>query len=228
MPLMSIIGQASAKTIYLVSYPRSGSTLLRKYFSLLQGRPQRSVYEDDIIDEFSEPLTRALDDIDLVKSHQLPGGHEDVVYLVRDGRNATLSFLFMKFLMGNHRFSALHEVHEALCYIDAGEGSWARHVEAALSSGDGRRIVFLKYEDLILRPGWFLQRLLEFAQTPLPSSGTGPMRARREEIRFLHNQPSQRLSIPAATGLDLRFDQAPPDRGLLALRVRRVVSTLFP
>ncbi len=144
--------------------------MLRKYFSLLQGRPQFSAYKDDIVNEPGGPLTDALDTIDLIKSHQLPGGREDIVYLVRDGRNATASFLYMKFLFGDHRFSALHDMHEALQYIDADEGSWARHVEAILSQRNERRIAFLKYEDLILRPGWFMRQLLEFTQTPLPPS----------------------------------------------------------
>ncbi len=158
------------KQIYLVSYPRSGSTLLRKYFSLLQGRPQPSVYKDDTVDAAGGPLTNAVDGVDLVKSHQLPGGNEDVVYLVRDGRNATISFLYMKFLFGNHRFSEPQDLRDALQYIDADEGSWARHVKAGLALSNERRVLFLKYEDLISRPGWLLQQLLEFAGTPLPPS----------------------------------------------------------
>ena len=144
--------------------------MLRTYFSLLQGRVQRSVYADDFVDETDAALTRDLDDIDLIKSHQFPGGAEDIVYLVRDGRNATLSFLYMKFLLGNHRFSTLHEVLDALRYIDADEGSWAQHVQTALTADTRRRILFLKYEDLVRRPVWFMQRLLEFAQSPLPVS----------------------------------------------------------
>ena len=158
------------KQIFLVSYPRSGSTLLRKYFSLLQGRPQPSVYKDDIVDAAGGPLTSALDGVDLIKSHQLPGGCEDVVYLVRDGRNATVSFLYMKFLFGNHRFSEPQELRDALQYIDADEGSWAGHVKAGLALSKQRRVLFLKYEDLTLRPEWFLQQLLEFTGTPVPPS----------------------------------------------------------
>lgn len=161
------------KKIFLVSYPRSGSTLLRKYFSLLQGRPQPSVYKDDIVDAAGGALTNALDGVDLIKSHQLPGGYEDVVYLVRDGRNATVSFLYMKFLFGNHRFCEPQELRDALRYIDADEGSWARHVKAGLALSKERRVLFLKYEDLTQRPEWFLRQLLDFTGTPLPPSVLG-------------------------------------------------------
>ncbi|MEO8957846.1 MAG: sulfotransferase domain-containing protein [Rudaea sp.] len=185
--------------MFIVSYPRSGSTLLRKYFSLLQGRPQRSVYDDDIVYEPGEALTRALDGIDLVKSHQWPGGHEDIVYLVRDGRNATLSFLYMKFLIGNHQFSALHDVHDALRYIDADEGSWADHVKAALSHGNGRRIVFLKYEDLILRPVWSLQCVLDFMQVSLPSTVLDQcVRLERQSSTYANNPKNGYLFRPQA------------------------------
>jgi hypothetical protein len=185
---MNTIGLPSCKTIFLVSYPRSGSTLLRTYFSILQGRPQLSVYKDDIVNEPGDPLTHVLNDIDLIKSHQLPSGREDIVYLVRDGRNATLSFLYMKFLLGNHRFSAPHEMYGALRYIDADEGSWTRHVEAVLSQSSERQVVFLKYEDLILRPVWFLQRLFDFMQTRVsPSALEHCVRMERKSDSYTKN-----------------------------------------
>lgn len=168
--MMAAADPVSHKRLFLVSYPRSGSTLLRKYFSLLQGQPQGSVYQADVVNESSAPLAQGLERIELVKSHQLPDGDSDIVYLVRDGRNATLSFLYMKFLMGNHRFSARREILDALRYVDAEEGSWASHVRNASAQCARRRILFAKYEDLVTRPEWFLQRVLEFAQAAPPSS----------------------------------------------------------
>ncbi|HMM57868.1 MAG TPA: sulfotransferase domain-containing protein [Rudaea sp.] len=188
----------SRKRIFLVSYPRSGSTLVRKYFSLLQGRPQPSVYKDDVVDASGGPLTNALDGLDLIKSHQMPGGHDDVVYLVRDGRNATLSFLYMKFLFGNHRFSERRELYDALQYIDVDEGSWARHVQAGLTLGNGRRVSFLKYEDLIRRPEWFLRQLLEFAGTPVPPSLLGEcVRLEKQSDAYMRNPYNGYLYRPS-------------------------------
>lgn len=167
---MANASSPARKTYYLVSYPRSGSTLLRNYFALLQGRAQRSVYADDVVPAPGTRLTHALDSIDLVKCHQQPSAKDDVIYLVRDGRNASLSFLYMKFLMGNHRYSALHEMGTALRYLDADEGSWAQHVALMLAVARTQRVVVMRYEDLFARPVLFLKRLLELMQTPVAPS----------------------------------------------------------
>ena len=154
------------KRIYLISFPRSGSTLLRGYLSILQGRPQHSVYDGDVVDlSSSPPLTDLLDDVDVIKSHQMVSGDDPVIYLVRDGRNATLSFLYMAFLFGGHRFSRLDEVYEAIRDLDAAEGSWSHHVAAAMSQADRRRTIIVRYEDLIANPLRTLIRVIGFVQS---------------------------------------------------------------
>src|SRR6516164_3462010 len=107
--------QSGARTTaYLVSYPRSGNTLVREYFAILQGRPQLSVYEGDVVQASDAALTRALDHVQIIKSHQMPALDGPLIYLVRDGRNASLSFLYMAFLFGGHRFASLREVYDGL------------------------------------------------------------------------------------------------------------------
>ncbi|MEA2783091.1 MAG: sulfotransferase [Rhodospirillaceae bacterium] len=163
------VGAAAARRIYLVSYPRSGSTLVRKYLSILQGCPQRSIYHDDVVDAATIALTRALDHVEVIKSHRLPPGDDDIIYIVRDGRNATLSFLYLSFLSGGHRLTKLSEAWDGIRQLDEVEGSWGEHVARALGERGRRRILFVRYEDLIRNPHDEMTRIACFMAADLPS-----------------------------------------------------------
>src|SRR5260370_22493288 len=76
---------ANRKRAYLVSYPRSGSTLVREYFSILQGRPQLSVYDGDVVSSTNVALTHSLDHVEIIKSHQRPADGHAMIYLVHHG-----------------------------------------------------------------------------------------------------------------------------------------------
>lgn len=153
----------------LVSYPRSGSTLLRQYLAVLQGRPQASAYPRDQVRAPGPALTDALAHVVVRKTHQLADAGTDLVYLVRDGRNATLSFLFLTYLSGGHRFSRPEELARALAWLDASEGSWADHVRPALADC-GRRLLLLHYEELVRDPAAVLIRLAAFAGVELEAA----------------------------------------------------------
>jgi hypothetical protein len=131
---------------------------------------QPSIYPDDVVGTDGAALTSALDDIVLVKSHGLPPGDDPVIYLVRDGRNATLSFLYMAFLFGGHRFSRLDEVYDGIRDLDAKEGSWAAHVAAALRDAPRRRMLAVRYEDLMRHRAAALAAMAQFAGAAVPPS----------------------------------------------------------
>ena len=150
------------KIVHLVSYPRSGNTLAREYFSILQGRSQLSVYAGDLVTSTDTALTHALDGIELIKSHTMPTDDGPMIYLVRDGRNATLSFLYMTFLFGGHRFSELAELYDGIRHLDAVEGAWADHVGLALRQRELRPTLFVRHEDLVRAPGTALAQMAQF------------------------------------------------------------------
>lgn len=147
---------------YLVSYPRSGNTLVRSYFAILQGRPQLSVYAGDVVTADQGGLAPDLDQIDIIKSHEMPGGADPVIYLVRDGRNATLSLLQMSLLFGGHNFQRLDQVGEAIQWLDRQEGSWSEHVALALQASRTRPVLFVRYEDLVAAPEPALDGMIRF------------------------------------------------------------------
>jgi hypothetical protein len=142
----------ATRRVHLVSYPRSGSTLLRKYLALIQGRPQFSVYSKDVVGGAPPALSEALEHAFVVKSHQIPADNAPMIYLVRDGRNAALSFLYMAFLFGNHGYSNRADLGDAIRALDKSEGSWADHVSRALRRCNDTQGIILRYEDLIRDP----------------------------------------------------------------------------
>jgi hypothetical protein len=160
---------AVRKKVHLVSYPRSGNTLARGYFSILQGHSQLSVYEGDVVAATNAALTQALDGVEIIKSHEMPTDDAAMIYLVRDGRNATLSFLYMTYLFGGHRFSELAEVHDGIRHLDAGQGSWADHVAQGLSQAERRPTLFVRYEDLVREPTPTLARMARFMNAEIPA-----------------------------------------------------------
>lgn len=158
------------RLVWLVSYPRSGSTLLRAYCAILQGRPQYSVYPGDVEGVAGVALASHFDTVHVVKTHQMPDGTDPIIYLVRDGRNATLSFLYLAFLSGGHHFSRLDDVHDAIAHLDRTEGRWTSHVTEALRQSERRPLLILRYEDLIQQPEAVLGRLADFLGVTLPAA----------------------------------------------------------
>ena len=104
------------------------------------------------MDPTDAALTHALDHIEIIKSHRIPADASPMIYLVRDGRNATLSFLYMTFLFGGHQYSELREVYEGIWRLDATEGCWADHVAEAVQQSEARKVLFVRHEDLVLSP----------------------------------------------------------------------------
>ncbi len=195
--LLARRAQAGRRRHYLVSYPRSGSTLVRSYFAILQGAPQLSVYADDFVGADGMALAPALDGLDLIKSHELPPGDEPIVYLVRDGRNATLSNLQMTALFGGHGFARLDEVREALQWLDAREGSWSRHVAAALAQSRHRPVLFVRYEDIVAAPEDALARIIGFMDAVVAPEILGEAVARhRQADRYAENPYNGFLNTP--------------------------------
>lgn len=183
---------------YLVSYPRSGNTLVRDYFAVLQGRPQLSVYPGDVVQPKGLALTSSLEHIDVVKSHQMPANDDPVIYLVRDGRNATLSFLYMSLLFGGHRFSELSEVYDAIRWLDSLEGCWTSHVAQALQRSEKQPVLFVRYEDLVARPETALDKMIRFVDAALPAAILADcVRRQKESDHYAENPYNGFLNQPA-------------------------------
>jgi hypothetical protein len=108
------------------------------------------------------PLTSELDGIRLIKSHQFDELYRPMVYLVRDGRNAMLSNLMLKFLAGGHRLSSRTEVLAGLRLLSDEDEFWGDHAGTALALAEQQRACFVRYEDLLADPRAALSSVFEF------------------------------------------------------------------
>jgi hypothetical protein len=229
---------AGRKRVHLVSYPRSGSTLVRRCFSILQGRSQLSIYEGDVVTAPSTALTSALDGVEIIKSHRMPADDGAAICLVRDGRNATLSFLYMAFLFGGHRFSELADVYDGIRHLDAAEGSWADHVGEAVRRAETRPTLFVRYEDLVSAPEAALAAMARFLDAEIPVDVLGECVRRHKASDAYASNPYNGFLHAPTTGsiydilqryrredywrriLDARSKRYFHDRGATALLMR--------
>lgn len=92
--------------VWLASFPRSGNTFVRILLKNLYGQESRSLYRDDPASVFPHKdnpcqccdLNRSLDELrnspqlHFVKTHELPDDDSPAILLVRDGRDAMVSY----------------------------------------------------------------------------------------------------------------------------------------
>ncbi|HVA98846.1 MAG TPA: sulfotransferase domain-containing protein [Bacteroidia bacterium] len=161
-------------TIYIVSYPRSGNTWMRfliaNYFADTEAE-----FDNDSLPKLIPDIHINPQDIDsailkpkFIKSH-FPSLKEynNVIYLVRDGRDVAVSYYFYE--LGTKTIPSDTDFKTYLKkYFLLGKspfGSWANHIEA-IKSQKNYRICFIKYEDLLKDPERKLKEMLLFFNIP--------------------------------------------------------------
>jgi hypothetical protein len=153
-------------TCYVVSYPRSGNTMVMNALSCIFRVPAYSVFPNDGY-FFSRFLYDASDaSVAAIKDHVYRGSYlkDRVIYLIRDGRDASVSLC--RFLEpGNHmnveddeRFGAfLIATDQSYLF-----GSWAANVRLALKAqAAGADILISRYEDVRANPDEYF-RIADF------------------------------------------------------------------
>ena len=158
--------------LWLASYPRSGNTLLRQVLRAGWSVQTTSLYPQDLgnnkalekaCGHFELQRTRlpdggislAIADNAIVKTHELPGNEEHVIYVLRDGRPACVSLWHFydkqipmaDVVLGRHRF-----------------GLWAQHIGAWL--GSRRPMAVFKYEDIAAKSAGVVDELATIMGPP--------------------------------------------------------------
>lgn len=158
--------------VWLASYPRSGNTLLRTVLYKTMGLESASdeVGEKKVVgltevsrrsagiieipgswENFYQAATQS-DEIFLVKTHRPPRDNQPVIYVVRDGRKACLSY--SRF---HQRFTS--QPYPSLLDIVLGDdfyGGWSEHYRAWVGR---ENTVMVRYEDLVNAPSVLLREL---------------------------------------------------------------------
>ena len=174
---MSLELRQDSPVTWLASYPRSGNTLLRIILKRCFGLTSQSVYDDaefsdhalrDVVghepvgDDPARFLSQAQSERRhlYVKTHELPpGDRHPVIYVVRDGRAAVVSYIHFLREILKRDVSA----HDVICGKVG--VSWSRHVRAwTLPPRPGTLV--LRYEDLVIGEAATLKQISAFIGMP--------------------------------------------------------------
>jgi len=174
---MSLELRRDSPVTWLASYPRSGNTLLRIILKRCFGLTSQSVYDDE---EFSDAALRDVVGHETVgddparflrqaqderrrlyiKTHELPpGDRHPVIYVMRDGRAAVVSYIhFLREIL--KRDVTARDVICGRVGV-----SWSRHVRAwTLPPRPGTLV--LRYEDLAIGEAGTLKKISAFIGVP--------------------------------------------------------------
>ena len=165
---------STQRKLWIASYPRSGNTYLRSILHTCFGLPSTSVYPRDLGNNIALERYAGHFDADaghpeltgdkplLVKTHQRPPDDAPAIYIVRDGRAASVSFWEFQ---GRRRPLPEIIVNRV----------WSDHV-AAWRPWARPDTLLLRYEEMTGNLPVVLRRLSEFLDMPL-LAGVPPTRA---------------------------------------------------
>jgi hypothetical protein len=185
--------EISAGDVFLISFPRSGNTWLRHMLMLLHpgidGTGPRDMHRiipnlDQKPDLTQTPAPR------VIKSHCLfDARFPRVIYLLRDGRDATYSY----YVFCRKEFGYTGSFRDFLVQAPYPPSRWHEHVVSWLSRPTEALLV-IRYEDMLADPERELRRALEFLDwrasderidQAVSESSLGRMREKEREGYFL-------------------------------------------
>ncbi len=145
------MGQFDPGDVFIVGYPKSGNTWVQNLLAALNygldlALAPDALVQDLVPDVHAKAWYRRYGSPMFFKSHALPQPHyRQVVYLLRDGRDAMVSYL-------HHLQSMEHRAIDFLDLIRSGKGlfpcKWHVHVQQWLANPFQARMIIVRYEDL--------------------------------------------------------------------------------
>ena len=162
----SPIHETSEDDIFLVGYPKSGNTWMQNLVAGLMYRINTE-YLPDRLTQILVPNLHGFEYYKRIqtpmvfKSHFLPQPeYRRVVYLVRDGRDALVSYYHM--LRAEEEQISYHQmVNDGLGVFPC---KWHQHVSQWNSNPFAADILWVRYEDLLSDPMKELKRFCEFCR----------------------------------------------------------------
>ena len=181
--------------IWLASYPRSGNTFLRMLLFHGYGIPTSSVHQDARLQKLGaadtighQPLPGSIAELArspelyFVKTHDLPSDNYPALYVVRDGRDALVSYARyqLTFQGGKSRLrtrvkdffggDSFRGVLQSLI-VGSPFGTWSQHV-LAWTRRENSVTFLIRYEDLVQAPErWVAQALAALPVQPVAPTG---------------------------------------------------------
>ena len=140
--------------VYLVSFPKSGNTWMRFLLInyLFNPNSKKMVYDDlevfiPSIHKSSIESINSKKGLRIIKSHIVKLVYPKIIYIVRDGRDALVSYYYYQKELRGFKGS-FEEFYFSKLSSEA--GNWEEHLRAALKfkKENPCNIIFVKYEDL--------------------------------------------------------------------------------
>jgi hypothetical protein len=175
--------------MWLASFPRSGNTFFRILLKELSGIETYSIHDDPLAQRIGladtvghRPLasmpTSGTATPSFIKTHRLPEDTEPAIYLVRDGRDALVSYARYRVAFRSKQ-GKIRSLHSELRNLVEGQGpfgKWESHVFAWTRDRRGGTTTLVRFEDLIARPVEVFRKALAETDTGLEilEAGTIP------------------------------------------------------
>ena len=158
------INEHKDQDIFLVAFPKSGITWLQSLVAGLQYGIDTEFLPDKLVQEivpdiYDKKYYKRFGDIKIFKSHELPQeSYKRVIYLVRDGRDAMVSYLHF-----NHKWNINVTLEEMIKENkNVYPAPWWQHVKAWTENPYNSEILYIRYEDLLENTAKELKRICEF------------------------------------------------------------------
>jgi hypothetical protein len=166
------ISETLPDDIFIVGYPRSGNTWTQYLIAGVTLDLNPRLAPDSLVqslapDVHATKFYKRFGTPTFFKTHDLPRPeYRRVIYLVRDGRDAIVSYF--------HYLAALGEAPDFLKLVTTGEGlfpcRWHEHVEAWLANPHCAEMLIVRYENLKKDIVGELERICQFAGLKRDSS----------------------------------------------------------
>ncbi|MBP0000096.1 MAG: sulfotransferase domain-containing protein [Cyanobacteria bacterium SID2] len=191
------------RDVFIVGYPKSGNSWFQNLMAgLVYGvnpaQAPDTIVQDLVPDVHYKRYYRRYSTPMFFKSHFPPQpNYRKVVYLLRDGRDAMVSYYRFLQVLRKRRNESVDFLH----MIKTGEGlfqnrKWHTHVEAWLDNPYQSEIIKIRYEDMLERPVEEMERLCQFLDFEASRevleqvvAGASFQSLRRKEEQFGLNNP---------------------------------------
>jgi hypothetical protein len=165
---LSKMGKWDEKDIFLVTYPKSGTTWMQNMIAMMSfdlnliNTPYALVR--DLVPTVYWPFYRRYMTPTFFKSHQFPDKrYRRVVYVIRDGRDAIVSYYHYAKGVGKAQKSIADFVKDGISEEMMTSPYWHEHVEAWMQNPFNAEMLIIRYEDLHADTVKELKRFCEFA-----------------------------------------------------------------